>query len=75
MKTEIKFTKYNQIEFSLDELKPIEIFITNQLKPDRLNPGITFLYKGVVFIISSIGYDIENNIHLIFMEQLTTKKP
>ena len=74
MKLTIRFTAYDKDEFTLDELSTIELFITNLLKDHERQIGVSFLLKGVIFQITSIGYDVEANTKLIFISQITTKK-
>jgi hypothetical protein len=74
MKTEVRFTKYNDIEFTPEDLEGLKTFIINQLKDQDRITGITFLYKKIIFSISSIGYDVEENIKIIFITQITTNK-
>jgi hypothetical protein len=74
MKTEVRFTKYNDIEFTPEDLEGLKSFIINQLKDQDRITGITFLYKGIIFSITSIGYDVEQNIKIIFLTQITTSK-
>lgn len=74
MKTEIKFSKYNNNEFTIEELKPLEQFIIHQLKDYERVPGVGLIFNKVVFMISSIGFDVNEGKKIINVDQITTLK-
>jgi protein-disulfide isomerase-like protein with CxxC motif len=65
---------YNAAEFTDEEMKAFELFITNQTKDRERIPGVMFRYKEALFQITMVVIDADNPCKVVILKQLSPKK-
>jgi hypothetical protein len=65
---------YNSLEFTVEDIEQLKIFIHNQLKEKDLDNQTAFFFHKVIFRIVSIFYDVEAVERVVTIQQVTTTK-
>ena len=67
-------TAYSEEDFNADEMKALENKIASQVKPEDRIIGTSFIFKGVLFTLNSIIFDLDEDTKIMHIQQMTRLK-